>query len=74
MITPIYTTKKLEKLIKKLIIINKIDEFGILGKWNATMFYVNSKKCWLISNALTQYNVILTDVKSADLGSIGTIF
>lgn len=72
--TPIYTSKKLEKTIKKLIQNDENSETGILGKWNATIFYVDRKKCWLISNAKTQYCLILPDIKSADLNSIGKIF
>ncbi|MFD1293833.1 DUF6933 domain-containing protein [Lutibacter holmesii] len=72
--TPIYTTKKLEKTIKKIIQTDKNSESGILGKWNATIFYVDRKKCWLISNAKTQYCLILPDVKSADLNLINKKF
>ncbi|MCZ4318939.1 hypothetical protein O4H26_08055 [Aequorivita viscosa] len=72
--TPIYTSKKLEKLIKKLIQSDSNDTPGILGKWNATVFYVAQKKCWLISNAKSQYSVILTDIKAADLKNIEQIF
>jgi len=72
--TPIHTSRKLEKLVKKLIKNDKNPECGKLGKWNATVFYIDRKKCWLISNAKTQYNVILTDIKTADLKSIDDIF
>ena len=72
--TQIHITKKLEKLVKKLITTNQETDCGILGKWNATVFYVSRKKCWLITNALTKYNVILTDIKSSDLSEIEQIF
>ena len=72
--TKIHTTKKLEKLVKKLITTDKKTDCGILGKWNATVFYVDRKKCWLITNGLTKYNVILTDIKSSDLSKIEQIF
>jgi hypothetical protein len=72
--TKIHTTKKLEKLIKRLITTDKENDSGILGKWNATVFYVYRKKCWLISNGLTKYNVILTDIKASDLNRIEQIF
>lgn len=72
--TKIHTTKKLEKLVKKLISEDKKDEDGILGKWNATVFYVDRKKCWLITNGLTKYNVILTDIKASELSDIERIF
>lgn len=75
MITPIHTTEKLEKLIKK-IVQPKLseDELSILGKWNATVFYVDRKKCWLFSNARTQYAVILTNVKASDIKNIASLF
>ncbi|EPR74396.1 hypothetical protein ADIWIN_0497 [Winogradskyella psychrotolerans RS-3] len=72
--TKIYTTKKLEKLIKKLITTNKETDSGILGKWNATVFYIDRKKCWLITNGLTKYTVVLTDIKASELGKIEQIF
>jgi hypothetical protein len=72
--TKIHTTRKLEKLIKKYISNDKANESGKLGKWNATVFYVSRKKCWLITNKKTKYNVILTDIKSADLKNIEQIF
>ena len=72
--TIIHTSKKLEKLIKKLITTDKNTDCGILGKWNATVFYVDRKKCWLITNGLTKYNVILTDIKASDLSKIEQVF
>ncbi len=72
--TTIHTTKKLERLIKKLISTDGKTQCGILGKWNATVFYVDRKKCWLITNGKTKYNVILTDIKSTDLKNIEQIF
>ena len=72
--TKIHTTKKLEKLVKKLITTDQKTDCGILGKWNATVFYVDRKKCWLITNGLTKYNIILTDLKSSDLSKIEQIF
>ncbi len=72
--TKIHTTKKLEKLVKKLISTDQNSDCGKLGKWNATVFYVERKKCWLLTNGQTKYNVILTDIKSSDLTSIESIF
>ncbi len=75
--TNIYTTKKLEKFVKKLI---KNDQqgqgesSGILGDWNATLFYVDRKKCLLFTNKKTKYNVILSNVKAADLKKIDDLF
>lgn len=72
--TKIYTTKKLEKFIQKLISVETDAETGPLGKWNATVFLVDRKKCWLFTNALTMYNVILPNVKPADFGNIEELF
>jgi hypothetical protein len=72
--TKIHTTKKLEKLVKKLISEDKNAEDGILGKWNATVFFVDRKKCWLITNGLTKYNVILTDINASELSNIERVF
>lgn len=46
----------------------------MLGKWNATVFNVDRKKCWLLTNGLTKYNVVLTDIKAKDLKDIEAIF
>ena len=72
--TPIYTTRKLQKLVQRLITSEVSESETLLGRWNATVFYINRKKCWLISNAKTQYNVVLKDITAADLDSIGSIF
>ena len=65
--TKIHTSKKLEKLLQKVIQVDPNKESARLGKWKATLFYVNRKKCLLPANARTQYNVILTDFKTSDL-------
>ena len=74
MITNIHTTKKLEKLVKKLISKDCEGEVSVLGKWNATVFFVEKKKYWLVSNSSTKYNIILDDIKAADLTNIDSIF
>lgn len=76
MVTPIFTSKKLEKLSRKLMEPIRVEEeeTSTLGKWNANIFYVQRKKCWLVTNAKTRYSVILADVTSADLKNIDTIF
>lgn len=72
--TQIFTTKKLGKLIKKLIQTNPGEACGNLGNWNATVFYVSRKKCWLVTNKKTKYNVVLANIKSSDLDRIEEIF
>ena len=72
--TKIHITKKSEKLVKKFIVTDQNADSGLLGKWNATVFYVDRKKCWLFTNGLTKYNVILTNIKASDLDKIEEIF
>ena len=72
--TNIHITRKLENLVKKLIRTDQASDNGILGKWNATVFYIDRKKCWLVSNGLTKYNIILTDIKASELSKIELIF
>ena len=72
--TAIHVTRKLEKLIKKWIDRDQNVNSGPLGKWNATVFYVDRKKCWLLTNGISKYNVILTDIRAADLKNIQNIF
>jgi len=73
--TAIHTSRKLEKLIKKWVVPQPHNiENAPLGKWNATVFFVDRKKCWLITNAKTQYHVILPDIKAADIADIDRIF
>jgi len=72
--TIIHTTKKLEKLVKKLITTQQNSSSGKLGKWNATAFYADRKKCWLLTNSPTKYNLVLADIKASDLKNIESIF
>ncbi len=74
MYTRIHASKKLEKLIKKLIVTDYPPKEGLLGKWNATVFYVEGKKCWHLVNGLTKYNVLLADVQASTLPYIDHIF
>ena len=68
--TKVYTTKKLEKFVGKLITSDTDAETGFLGKWNATLFYVERKKCLLFTNGFTKYSVILADIKSSDFKNL----
>ena len=72
--TRIYTTKKLEKFVEKLIKSDIDADSGLLGKWNATLFDVERKKCLLFINGFTKYNVILPDIKLSDLKNLEEIF
>jgi hypothetical protein len=71
MSTPIFVSKKLEKLIKKYITTTPEKEStGILGKWNATVFYTQGRKNWLLYNPKTHYSVILENIEARDLLNI----
>tara|TARA_R110002111_G_scaffold60739_1_gene101523 strand:+ start:42 stop:569 length:528 start_codon:yes stop_codon:yes gene_type:complete len=72
--TQIYTTRKLEKTIKKSIVEKNEIENKILGEWVATIFYMDRKKCWLIINKLTKYLLILPDIKASELNDITKLF
>ena len=75
MVTSIHCTKRLEKLIKRIVSLEKPKDLGPpLGKWNATVFYVNRKKYFLITNALTLYNVILPDITAKDYHGLNELF
>lgn len=71
MSTPIFTTKKLKKLIQKYIKPKEQGgDPGVLGKWNATVFYINRRKNWLLFNPQTHYSVILENITAKDLPKI----
>lgn len=71
MSTPIYVTKKLEKLIEKYITPKpETENTGILGKWNATVFFTNRRKNWLLYNPKTHYSLILENFTAKDLSNI----
>jgi len=71
MSSPIYVSKKVEKMIKKLISKNSKTKIpGILGKWNATVFYINRRKNWLLFNPKTHYALILENISAKDFPEI----
>ncbi|WP_026956668.1 DUF6933 domain-containing protein [Algoriphagus vanfongensis] len=71
MSTAIYVSKKLEKLIKKYITLTSSTEnTAILGKWNATVFYIERRKNWLLYNPKTHYSLILENLTAKDLPNI----
>lgn len=74
MFTSIHVSKKMEKSIKKSMTFTDNVEHGPLGKWNATLFYMDRKKCWLISNATTQYVFVLTGINSEKVKYITELF
>src|SRR5690606_15672229 len=71
MSTTIYVSKKLEKLMKKHITpTGSAENIGILGKWNATVFFTNRRKNLLLYNPKTHYSVILENLTAKDLPNI----
>lgn len=72
--TIIHVTKKLEKQVKKFISKREVDQDSPLGKWNANIFYIHRKKCWLVTNKLTQYHLLLADINAQKLKDIDRIF
>lgn len=71
MSTRIHVSKKLETLIKKhMTPIGGTENIGLLGKWNATVFYVNRTKNWLLYNPKSHYSLILENIKAKDLPNI----
>lgn len=73
--TNIYTTKKLEKIIqKKVIIDSNILDDNFLGSWNATIFYIAKKKCLLFINSKSFYSVIIPKFSMKDIDKIDTLF
>jgi Domain of unknown function (DUF6933) len=74
MITPIHISRKLEKITSKYIGTPGTELNLFLGKWNATVFYVDRKKCWLITNSETKFSIIIPDLKSSDIKKFSQIF
>lgn len=70
----VYVSKKLEgllpsDLIKKEIVVTE----NLLGKWNATVFFVSKKKCILMTNSLSRYSVILPGLAKNDFHELTDI-
>lgn len=75
MITNIYLSRKLEKLVpKEFIQMSDFAEENQLGTWSANVFYVDRKKCWIMTNSLSFYTLILQDISSKEIKNITNIF
>jgi len=72
--TSMYVSRKLEKIIKKFISNDVSQEENLLGMWNAHVFYVSRKKCWMIIHKTTRYVVVIADVKQIDVKNFTTVF
>ena len=76
MITRIHLSKKLEKSAKKIEISapDPGEKMTLLEKWNANLFFISRKKCWLLTNSKTRYSVLLKDMNAGNLENIQEIF
>jgi hypothetical protein len=72
--TTIFTTKKLEKIIKKKIEIQSIEVDNPFGKWNASVFFIAKKKCLIFVNAKSFYSVVIPRFSVKDLDKINELF
>ena len=73
--TNIYISKKLEKIIK--FPTPETQEFvklSHLNKWNANVFYVNHKRCLIITNSKTKYSVLISKMTISDFKNLSSIF
>lgn len=75
MISKIYLSGKLESIVPKSVI-NKEnkDSTNPLGKWTATLFYVNHKKCLMITNSNARYTVMLDRIMTSDFSDLSAFF
>ena len=74
MITSIFTTKKLEKIIQKKIDNQTNENTSPFGKWNASVLYIARKKCLIFVNSKTFYSVIIPRFSTSDLANINELF
>jgi len=72
--TEIFTTKKLEKLIKKRIEKRTLIVENIFGKWNASVLYIARKKCLIFVNSKSFYSVIIPRFSTTELDKIHLLF
>ena len=74
MITSIFTTKKLEKIIQKKIDNQTNENTSPFGEWNASVLYIARKKCLIFVNSKTFYSVIIPRFSTSDLANINELF
>lgn len=74
--TNIFLSKKLATVVPENLLKTTDKEMIInhpFGKWNATLFYANRKKCLLLTNSTARYTVILEDFKKTDFADLSPI-
>lgn len=72
--TSIFTSRKLEKTIKKSLSKNEAEPSEFLGYWVATIFFVNHKKCWILINSKTRYILVFPNVRKPDMENFSSLF
>ncbi len=72
--TEIFTTKKLEKIIKKRVEDKTLSVENIFGKWNASVLYITKKKCLIFVNSKSFYSVIIPQFSTTELDNIHLSF
>jgi len=73
--THIFLSRKLEKLVaNSLSQVTESENDNALGSWNANIFYVDRKKCWMITNSTTFYTLILEDITNKEVKHLTEIF
>ena len=72
--TEIFTTKKLEKIIKKRVEDKTLSVENIFGKWNASILYIAKKKCLIFVNSKSFYSVIIPRFSTTELDNLHLLF
>jgi IS30 family transposase len=72
--TKIFTAKKLQSVALEFITPDDKKRNDVLGDWNAKLFFLCRKKCWMLIHKQTKFFVILPNVTSKDLNQITIIF
>lgn len=72
--TKIFTARKLQSVTQQFITLDDKKRNDVLGDWNAKLFYLCRKKCWMLIHKQTKFYVILPNVTSKDLKQITDIF
>jgi IS30 family transposase len=72
--TEIFTTKKLEKIIKKRVENKTFNIENIFGKWNASVFFIAKKKCLIFVNSKSFYSFIIPKFSTTQLDNIHLFF
>jgi len=75
--TRIYVSEKIRKNYKKMIIKDlpeKIEMQSHQNSWNAHYVVIFGKRCWVVTNSITRYTVVIPDVKAEKLDNFRFFF